>query len=500
MTTWREHFTMRRLGILATAAFVLVASPTDPVSAQAAGQQVTPILTIIVTRHGVRSYATPNLKKPTGYNWACEPPDARKHDCWDHVKDNDLTLHGYRLMTLMGGFYKEKLSVDCSAKNVFVYADTVQRTLATAHALVEGMCGLPKALDVFHKKDVDDSSKDPIFNATDWLFGQGDRIDLSASLDAVTAAAGGDPSRPATENGLGFSKFQRLLDTRCGSIPCDPISKASSSEFDNEHGKSLWTLKGPMDDVRTYSEDVFLEYAQCRPLKDIAKLDDDKFWDALRAGIQLHVVAYAINARNANHNFDQGKVYNPYVQGATLLWHIVAILDQKVGRTEVFGPSATPSELDKNKDIVIFSGHDTQLAALGGILDADWQPEGGIVHSDMPPGSALVFDLMPDANGKYLVRLRFASMTLKQFVNESRLNDGISLTPVDYRFCNTYPNHCVCDSDGCSAPLEDFEKLVIDTANKIKNLVDFDWKVSPQSLPPVSSAELNNPTWTNCND
>jgi hypothetical protein len=61
-------------------------------------------------------------------------------------------------MKIMGEFYKqvqilEKLPVDCSANNMFVYADTVQRTLGTAHALVEGMCGSRDALKVFHEAE-----------------------------------------------------------------------------------------------------------------------------------------------------------------------------------------------------------------------------------------------------------------------------------------------------------------------------------------------------------
>jgi hypothetical protein len=87
-------------------------------------------------------------------------------------------------------------------------------------------------------------------------------------------------------------------------------------------------------------------------------------------------------------------------------------------------------------------------------------------------------------------------MTLSQFRNESRLNDGINFSPVDYRFCNNYPNQCVCDTDGCSARLEDFETLVVNN----EKFVDFDWKVNSQELPPVSSAGLNDPAWTHCNN
>ncbi len=83
------------------------------------------------------------------------------------------------------------------------------------------------------------------------------------------------------------------------------------------------------------------------------------------------------------------------------------MLGQKAGRTGIFRRIATP--VLQGKTLAIFSGHDTQLGALGGILNAHWNPEGGIVPDDMPPGSGLVFDLVRGPDGKYGVRLRFAS-------------------------------------------------------------------------------------------
>ena len=388
-------------------------------------------------------------------------------------------------MRLMGEFYKhaqsdEKLPVDCSNKNVFVYADTDQRTIRTAHALVEGMCGSPQALEVFHKPDSEDSTKDPIFDATKWLFEQR-RIEGFKSWIAVGAATGEHIWTPVTNNQFAFGSFQGLLSERCPGRGCAPIDK-KLPVVDDDKGRSLAELKGPVETARVYSEDVFLEYAQCRSLREISKLKDNEFFDSLQAGMRLHVMDYEINARNANHNVDPSKVYNPYVRGGTLLWHIIAILDQKAGRTAVSSPSATPGEL-KNKDVVIFSGHDTQLGALGGILDADWEPEGGIVPNDMPPGSALVFDLMPGAEGKYLVRLRFASMTIEQFRHEKSLNGGINFSSVT-SLCHTAVV-CVCNPNECTADLEQFENLGLELEKK--GVVDFDWRMSSQAAPSAES-------------
>jgi hypothetical protein len=110
----------------------------------------------------------------------------------DRKDEPYLTGHGYRLMKLMGKFYRKAqgdkgLPVDCSEKNAVIYADTAQRTLATARALIEGLCRSPDAFYVFHARD--DDAKDPIFNATDWLSRSG-KIDGFASKAAVAAVAG----------------------------------------------------------------------------------------------------------------------------------------------------------------------------------------------------------------------------------------------------------------------------------------------------------------------
>jgi hypothetical protein len=112
---------------------LVLATPVSPALAQAVEATGTPVFTVIVTRHGVR--ATKDDKdgsKPGQYAWPK----------WG-IGSNNLTRHGYKLMTLMGKFYREKramehLPVDCPKGSVFVYADTDQRTLRTARALIEG--------------------------------------------------------------------------------------------------------------------------------------------------------------------------------------------------------------------------------------------------------------------------------------------------------------------------------------------------------------------------
>ena len=450
------------------------------------------IFTVIVTRHGVRSITN----TPGDYEWASWTKDS---DVTQPEDFGRLTEHGYQLMTLMGGFYANNagIKVDCDPQGVFVNADKVQRTLLTAQALVKGLCPNVE-IPIFHEKM---SASDPIFNGAAWLSGLG-RIDAGASSRAVAAVAGSPPSTIVMSHAEDFSIFQRILDRRCDSPkPCAPdthsvppkpsapvATGASTIEYMNE---GLAELGGPLAKASTYAEDVFLEYAQCRPTAEIAPsphdappLDDETLRTDLGAGMRLHVRAYDANARNA---------YNPLVRGGTLLAHIVGMLDQKAGREGVLKDLVTPPEVTDKTTLAMFSGHDTQLGALGGILDARWAPEGGIVSNDMPPGSALVFDLFRAKSGEYGVRLRFAAMTLDQFRRNVRIDENsIRMTNVTYAGCR---------GGWCVVPLAQFESLALTL--QAQGLVDNDWP-SYSSEPPKDPKDpkilevLEDPPWTQC--
>jgi hypothetical protein len=63
--------------------------------------------------------------------------------------------------------------------------------------------------------------------------------------------------------------------------------------------------------------------------------------------------------------------------------------------------------------LVIYVGHDTNLANIGGMLKLDWQL-GRYQQNETPPAGAMVFELLRDAAGKYFVRVSYVSQTLDQ--------------------------------------------------------------------------------------
>jgi hypothetical protein len=389
---------------------------------------------------------------------------------------------------------------DCG--QLFVYADVDQRTLGTAHALVEGLCGFPSAVSIFH--EVDPNNKDPLFNATEWA-SQNNSIVPQLSNCAIRRSAiaapvkapclDRDASLPTKIFDSQLSQFKELLDKRCKQ-GCDHLGPdAVFQDADNKH---LASLEGPVDTARKYSENIFLEYAQCGDIVDPDSLGPSKASpgdrNELQKGLEVHVGGYAINARDDFMNKDRTAVYNPFIRGETLLWHIVALMDHWAGRTGL-GPIPTGA-IPLDKSVVIFSGHDTQLAAIGGMLDAHWHPsaDSNIVEDDMPPGSALVFDLLKQ-NGTYRVQVRFATMSRERFRKEAPLSgdwskDGVGLYAVTVGACG-----------GATCDLSQLEAVASDNAIRGgQNIVAYGWTANAADVSgdPKNVDGVYDPKWTKC--
>jgi 4-phytase/acid phosphatase len=427
------------------------ASPSVAATPRAANGSGTPIFAVVMTRHGVRSFT----HAPAAYTW----PD------WAPVSPGYLSAHGYRLMTYLGRFYRsyftsEGLAMSCDHAGPYVYADVDQRTLESGRALIEGACGSPTAVPLFHDATMGPGINDGLFDGVDWLVAAG-KVDSEASHAAVAAAAPMPPSALVAQHAAEFAALQSLLDARCSGT-CPPADSGDSAIA--AKGKGLAALTGPVDTGSSYAESMFLEQAQCAPAVDPAKLE---------AAMRLHVLEYDVNARNA---------YNSSVRGGNVFAHIVGLLEEKAG---VPHPDVAVPDVS-HAGVAFISGHDTQLGALGGILDAHWAPGGGIAPDDMPPGGALIFELYRTAASELRVRVRFAYETFAQFRSNSPLADGIATVPVHLAGCS---------GEDCSVPLARFAALSRALARR--GFVQHDW--TPESDAPVDLAPLADPAWTRCN-
>lgn len=392
------------------------------------------IFAIVVTRHGVRSFTKP----PPAYTWLD----------WSPVAPGFLTAHGYRLMTFLGQYYRHYFTsigipVNCASHGIYVYADVDQRTLETGRALIEGACGSPDAVPLYHDAAIGPGVNDPLFDGSDWLIPAG-KVDTAASIASVAAAAPDPPSLVVSQNAAHFAALQYLLDAQCSGT-C-PRADAGPSEITAKPG-GLAALRGPLAVGEGYVESMFLERAQCAPLSDWFRFHETEW---------LRTIEYEINARNA---------YNASVKGANIFAHIVGLLQAKAGMPH---PDVSIPDISQTT-VVMLSGHDTQIGALGGILD--------VSTNGAPPGGAYVFELYRRASGAYHVVVQSVHETWPQLVSNSSVHDGVMN---DY-YAGDYN-------------LADLSERAHDLAQR--GFVMHDW--TPASDAPVKLAPLVDPPWTKC--
>lgn len=101
------------------------------------------------------------------------------------------------------------------------------------------------------------------------------------------------------------------------------------------------------------------------------------------------------------------------IQGSNLGNQILLALQNQVQSS-----GTSPTKL------VIFSGHDSNIANVAGLLGLKWKlPD--LPDNDTPPAGALVFELSSDASNNYFVRVRYVHQTLTQ------LRTGVILSPAN---------------------------------------------------------------------
>lgn len=396
------------------------------------------VFSVIVSRHGVRSITS----TPPVYTWAD----------WSPVKPGYLTKHGYDLITYLGAYYKANdAAIDCAKRNVFIYADIDERTLETARAYAQGMCGTPQALPIYHDVETVAGTSDPMFDAQDWVASRGLTSPFE-SEKAVRAIAGSPLAALVVTHRDDFNHLASLMNARCPNT-CLPVTTQPSRVVAKN---GLAELTGPVKSASSYAEDVFLETAECHPFSAMPDLE---------GAMRLHVLAYDVNSRNA---------YNSAVRGSNLYAHIAALLEEKAG---IAHPGVEVPDV-RGDAVALISGHDTELGALGGILNAHWALANGLVPDDMPPGGALVFDLYKNGSA-YSVKVRFVYETMAQFTSKKKLAGSVQSVDV------------TCGGAGaCGLPLASF------AAMGNAKLVRPAW--TEMTSAPVALEPLSDPDWSEC--
>jgi 4-phytase / acid phosphatase len=378
---------------------------------------------VLVSRHSIRSplpYTPPAellTKRPAG--WPRWPAPAS-------VPGN-LSAHGKDVAGALGAYYRAFYAGQallpppgqCApGADVWVYADTSERTIQTAEGLVGGFfrrdpsaCGgVP-----VHRGA---ASVDPIFKPVQAGTA---RPDLAQARREITVLAGAPISSLAERFREPLAMMQRVLDCcqpeACVSAgvppPCGLADIPARLVTDEKTGAI--SLRGGLALAGGFADDFLLQYAEGMPPRDCATAAGAPCvgWGQITpASLQTMLELYVLK-----QTIDNRPPAVARASGSALMRQILRALRQKTAGAADAGilvPAAAR--------FAAFVGHDTNLSNLGGLLRLSWKTSDYPVNTT-PPASALIFELYRDRiTGGFFVRTFFLTMTPRQFRNPTTVS------------------------------------------------------------------------------
>ncbi|MBX3594809.1 histidine-type phosphatase [Sphingomonas sp.] len=392
--------------LVAPLALVTVAAHAAP--ADRDGERVVE-RAVLLMRHGVRAPLS-DPAMPAGTAAATWPawPVPRAH----------LTPHGRAAVAALGVADRTAIGLrpapGCpDVATVRIVADNDQRTIETGRAWAAGFapgCDLsPTALPA--------GEVDPVFAPVEAM---GAGFDTAAARRAVERRLprGGFATLDARTAPL-RARLDTILCGRAGMPNCG-VSRRPTALRPVRPGREP-ALVGAIADGAKAAQILTLEYADGMAAPG---------WGRLRSGDvamlgALRAVAYDVVYRT------------PYVARAFGGPTLRRMLD---GIEGVDAPRLT-----------VMIGHDSNIAAVAGLLDLHWRVP-GFAADDPPPSGAIVMQLIRDRRGHRFVRMIFRSPTLDQIRAGGALSaDGATARPIAIPGCAPTPFAC---------PLDRFRRLV----------------------------------------
>lgn len=359
--------------------------------------------TVMLMRHGVRAPLS-DPAMPAGVAAAAWPawPVPRAH----------LTQHGFDAVIRVGAYDRAVLPVDgrtgCPAPgSVALLADNDQRTIETGRAWAQGYAPGCSIAPV----SVPAGQADPVF----------------APIEAAPTAFDAKAARAAVERRLprgGFAaldaQYAPLLD-RLDAILCG--DKPRSACGVRRHPTRLRAdrtgreprLGGAIEEGAKAIQILTLEYAQgmARPGWARVTPDDLRRIGALRA--QLYDTIHRTPA--------VGRAF-----GGPTLRRMVDGLTEKKGAPR----------------LTLLIGHDSNIAAVAGLLDLHWQAP-GLASDDPPLSGAIGLQLIRNKAGERFVRAFLRAPALDAIRARATAGDRTVFTPLPITACAPTPLACPID-------------------------------------------------------
>jgi len=359
-----------------------------------------------LSRHGVRPPTPGNRRE-------MEAATQRPWPIW-RTRDGELTGHGYAAVVNKGRWEGEHyrqlglLTAGCpQPQTIYVRASPLQRTRATAEALVDGAfpgCGV-----AIHHVAGDD---DPLFQTEAFA---ATRPDPARQRAAVAATAGDLAARqralqPAIQ---ALKQAVCLSEARCALFVQPWQIRQSKSGKPYVAGLSV---------MASMAETLRLGWSENLPLSQIA-------WGNITRASQIGAILPLLTA---NYDLSNDVLYTAQKRGSILL---DAMLKQ------IAGEDAAP-----NARWLLLVAHDTNIAMVRTLMGFSWTLP-GYARGNIPPGSSLVMERWRDnASGQRFLRLYFQAQSLDDLRRLQTIDAAHPLLREEWRqaSCRVTPVGTLC--------------------------------------------------------
>ena len=392
-----------------------------------------------VSRHGVRPPTKSNEKLLTTVT-------QRKWPTW-LVPFGNLTGHGYTGAVEMGRYRGEVLRnaglipKGCpDASQLLVHASPLQRTKATAQALLDGMfpgCGLQPTYVT--------GEQDALFQANEMPFAALDPVKAKAE---ILKALGGSVEAAQAR----YKPFEeKLREVAC--LPGTDCPYGKEPWKLEQNAKGRFAIKG-LSAGANMGEVFRLEYSQGLPLDKVA------FGNARSAG----EVSSLMVLTKAKYDYLNDI---PYIasRGASELMNQISLELKQGTSLAIKDAPSTPPDVQ----LMLLVAHDTNISYLRTMLGFGWKL-GDYIENNIPPVGTLQFERYQEVKtGEYFLRIAFEAQSMDQIRNLTQLSGGQKPLKADFQSAKD----CRKTSVGLLCPLKDA-------------MVKVDQNIDPTALTPYS--------------
>jgi 4-phytase/acid phosphatase len=386
---------------------------------------------IVLARHGVRAPIESETRM-RAYNAEAWPS-------WP-VAPGVLTPHGTEALKLLGAYYRSRYPsllehLSCSHPGIYVEANTTQRTIASAKAMVSALA--PECQVSVHYR----------LHQPNPLFGPptSSVVDHREILDATMGRMANQPDWFMSAFSRPLAKMHEVL-ADCSGRGCDK----SKPDFRTVMVKN--GVASPRDERAEtavglgadFAENFLLEYTEGLPMGEVGwgRVDREDLNDLMEMNTRYH-------------DFVLRTPYEAQVAASDLAAHIRDTIVSIASGTVAGGPLGTVQDR-----FFLLDGHDSNLSWLGGLLRLDWLLPDQTFNAT-PPGSALVFEVRQSRSTHAdTVQVFFISQTLDQmrFLRPLAGAEQPSVAPVFVPGCSGPAPAYACSVEG-------FARVVTEAVN-----------------------------------